>query len=279
MTKINVQMYSFTSDQKYDNEAAFRLASEMGFDGVELFGPNFTYDPTELKALLAELHLDALSLHAPGTDKVEDLIPYAKALDMKFIGIGMQNMFNDEEVHAFAVRLNELGKKCNAEGLMLTYHNHTQEFMPCDDTTVLDVLMKETNPEYVGFEIDAGWVAAAGENPLEVIQKYAGRVKLVHIKESDSVIGPQPPMRIDNLEKDPETGFPIFTEEQRATLLRNKELNCPAGKGLVDWAKLVEVADAQGCTGYSVEREFTPAEFETREASLRYDLNYYRSVL
>lgn len=280
VSKINVQMYSFSEgfDKKYDNEANFRSAAEMGYDGVELFGPNFSMDPKELKKLLEELHLQALSLHAPSTDKVEEMIPFAKELGMEFIGIGMETMLDDAAVHKFAVRLNELGKKCKSEGLVLTYHNHTQEFLPCDDKKVFDVLMEETNPDYVSFELDAGWAAAAGENPLELVKKYSGRVKLIHIKESNLVIGPQPPMDFSSVPKD-ENGTPIFTEEQKANMLRDKELNCPAGEGLVDWKELQKVADANGCVGYSVEREFTPAPFETRKDVLAADIKYYRSVM
>lgn len=280
MTKINIQMYSFNEgwDKPYDNEAVFRSASEMGYDGVELFGPNFAMDPNELKTLLTTLQLNPISMHAPGTDKVEEMIPFAKALDMQFIGIGMEIMRNEKEVHAYAKRLNELGSICKNNGLTLTYHNHTQEFAPCEGKRIIDVLMEETNPEYVSFELDAGWCAAAGFDPIEVVTQYSGRVKLIHIKESDRVIGPQPPMDFSNLPKD-ENGMPIFSEEQKANMLRDKQLNCPAGKGIVDWAKLKEVADAHGCVGYTVERELTPEGFADRKAVLKADLEYYRSVM
>ena len=49
---------------------------------------------------------------------------------------------------------------------------------------MIDVLMKETNPDYVSFELDAGWCAAAGFDPIELVQTYSGRVKLIHVKES-----------------------------------------------------------------------------------------------
>ncbi len=280
MTAINIQMYSFNEgwDKPYDNEANFKAAAEMGYDGVELFGPNLKMDPAELKGLLKDLNLNALSLHAPSSKEVEDFISLAKTLEMKFIGIGMETLHNDDEVHAFAERLNKLGAICKKEGLTLTYHNHTQEFAPCGSTTIFDTLMAETNPEDVAFELDAGWAAAAGENPIDLIKKYSGRIQLIHLKESDLVIGPQPPMDFSEFPKD-EKGAPVIPKEILANMDRNKRLNCAAGKGLVDWAALRTVADANGCVGYTVERETTPDGYESRQAVLKADIEYYKSIM
>ena len=220
MGKINLQMYSFMDGTMNDSRENLKLAADLGYDGVELFGPNLEIPVEELKALLEELYLEPVSMHAPKTELVESLIPLAEALGMKFIGIGMECMIDDAAVHAFAKTLNRIGKVCAEHGLTLTYHNHTQEFVPCEGERVIDVLMKETNPDYVSFELDAGWCAAAGFDPTELVQTYSGRVKLIHVKESSKVIG----------------------------------------EGLVDWKALKEVADKHGCQAYIVEREYTPGE-------------------
>ena len=278
MAKINLQMYSFTDGTMDDSRENLKMAAQMGFDGVELFGPNFEIPVEEMKEILKENNLEPISLHAPMTDMVPDLIPYAAGLGMKFIGIGMQVMMNDDEVHAFAKRLNELGEECHKSGLMLTYHNHTPEFAPCGDERIIDVLIKETNPDYVSFEMDAGWVAAAGFDPLDMIAAYPGRIKLIHIKESDKVIGALPPMDFSKIPRD-ENGAPIFSDELRKEMEEQKKINCPAGKGLVDWAKLQKAADADGCQAYIVEREYTPAPYKTRLEVLQADVEYYKSVM
>ena len=278
VAKINLQMYSFMDGTMNDSRENLRMAAKMGYSGVELFGPNFEIPVEEMKALLEELGLEPVSLHAPMTDAVPDLIPYAEGLGMKFIGIGMQLMMNDDEVHAFAKRLNELGEICHEHGLMLTYHNHTQEFAPCGDKKIIDVLLEETNPEYVSMELDAGWCAAAGFDPIEFVQQYSGRVQLIHIKESDKVLGALPPMDFSALPKD-ENGFPLFSDELKASMAEEKAINCPAGDGLVDWAALKQAADAHGCKHYIVERENTPAPYASRLEVLEADIKYYQSVL
>ena len=207
-------MYSFMDGTMNDSRENLRLAAEMGYDGVELFGPLLAIPAEELKSLLDEYHLEPISMHVPTSDMVEQLIPLANALDMKFIGIGMETMLNDDAVHTFAGKLNRLGKACAENGLTLTYHNHTQEFLPCEDKKVIDILMEETDPEYVSFELDAGWCATAGFDPLALVEQYSGRIKLIHVKESDRVIGPQQPIDFGSVPKD-EKGMPYEPIELR----------------------------------------------------------------
>lgn len=277
MTKINLQMYSFTDGTMEDSRENLRTAAKLGFDGVELFGPNLEIPAEELKAILKENNLEAVSLHA-GTDSIEKLIPYAKEVGMKFMGIGMQPLFTDDEVHEFTRKLNAIGEKCHESGIMLTYHNHTQEFAPCGDKRIIDVILQETDPAYVSMELDAGWCAAAGFDPIEFVQQYSGRVQLIHIKESDRVIGVQPPRDWSKLPKD-DNGFPIISDELRASMAAQKAINCPAGQGLVNWAELKKVADRNGCCHYIVEREYTPAPFSSRLEVLEADLEFYHSVM
>lgn len=355
MGKINLQMYSFMDGTMNDSRENFRRAAEMGYDGVELFGPDFEIPAEELKALLDELNLQPVSLHAPKTEMVEGLIPFANTLGMQFIGIGMEVLKDEESVHSFAKTLNRIGKACAEKGLMLTYHNHTQEFAdcsrigskpdaageagepcigvrpekqaagkPCGDVQsenrqavgkacvgvssekqaageecvsvqpenrqaaetaldgsrrtnrVIDVLMRETDPEYVSFELDAGWCAAAGFDPIAFVEQYSGRVKLIHIKESSRVVGPQPPMDFSTLPRD-ENGAPIFSDELKKTMEELDRINCRAGEGLVDWKALKETADKNGCRAYIVEREYSVSG--NRLNDLKADLEHYRTQI
>lgn len=276
MGKIYLQMYSFMDGKHNDSRENLRLASEMGYDGVELFGPDFEIPAQEMNALLKELHLEVISMHAPGTDFVENLLPYARELNSKFIGIGMEPLRNEEEVHAFAARLNKLGRLAAKQGLTLTYHNHTQEFAPCNaDGTIMDVLMKETDPAYVAFELDAGWCSAAGVDPVAFVQKYSGRIKLLHVKESNKVLGPQPPMDFSGFEKD-ENGRPILPQSVLDAIEESKKMNCGACEGLVDWKHMTEAADKNGCCAHIVEREYAPGD---RIEELKNDIRKYREVM
>lgn len=275
MDKIYLQMYSFGEFDPTKTEETLKTASEMGFAGVELFGPNFATEPATMKQYLDKYGLEAISLHAD-TDKIISMIPYAKALGLKFIGIGMAYLPDETAVLNYAAQLNDIGKQCREHGLTLTYHNHTQEFKKYGDKNVLELLLENTDPEYLSLEVDAGWVAAAGESPLDFIEKYGDRVKLIHIKESGSVVGVLSQWNPAEMILD-ENGHPTFNEEQKAEMERSQKINCPAGQGLVDWKALTDLADTKGCQAYIVEREYS-YEGE-RIDCLKADIRYYKSVL
>lgn len=274
MGKINIQMYSFNDGIHNDSRENLEMAAKIGYDGVELFGPDFDIPASEMKELTQKLGLEVISMHVPDKSRLVELLPYANEVGYRFAVINMEIMNNEEAVHRWARDLNEFGKACKAAGCMLLYHNHTQEFAPCAGKRIIDVLMEETDPELVGFELDAGWCAAAGFDPIEHVNRYAGRIKLVHVKESSEVIGPMPQVDFDNVEW--VDGNPVLPKEVQDMLDHAKEINCPACEGLVDWKKLKEAADAQGCQGYIVEREYSPND---RIEALTEDLKRYRTVI
>ena len=274
MGKINIQMYSFMDGKHDDSRENIRLAAQMGYDGVELFGPCFQIPAEELKALTEELGIKVVSMHVPKKEEIVDYLPYAKTLGCHFLGLSMEVMKDDADVHRWAKELNELGKACKEQGCMMIYHNHTQEFAPCEDARIIDVLIRETDPELVGFELDAGWCAAAGFDPIEFVNQHRGRVKLIHVKESSEVIGPLPPINFDDIKW--VDGKPVLPENVQKMLDHAKEINCPGCQGLVDWKKLKEAADAAGAEYYIVEREYSPND---RIEALKYDLEQYRKVI
>lgn len=274
--KINIQMYSFMDGEHNDTMENLAIAAELGFDGVELFGPAFAIPAEEIKERADKLNLDIVSMHAPKTGMVEELIPFAKAVGSSYIGIGMETLKDENEIHDFAKELNRIGLECNKSGLMLTYHNHTQEFAKYGEQTILDILMQETDPEFVSFELDAGWAAAAGADPVKFVKEYSGRVRLLHMKESSRIIGPQPPLDFEGLEKD-ENGMPQIPQDLLAILDEHKKINCPAGEGIVDWKHMIEIAKTNGCEHFIVEREYS--DEGKRVEWLKRDLTYYRKNL
>ena len=44
-------------------------------------------------------------------------------------------------------------------------------------------MAEESDPQYLGFELDVHWLQRGGVNPLEWIKKLAGRTKIIHIKD------------------------------------------------------------------------------------------------
>ena len=88
-----------------------------------------------------------------------------------------------ETARQTAAVFNEIGKDLKSNGLTFAYHNHGYEFQPYGEGTLFDVLMKETNPDYVSYEIDILWVQHPGQDPARLIKKYRNRFKLMHVKD------------------------------------------------------------------------------------------------
>ena len=273
MDKVYLQMFSFGEFDPALTKDQICAAADMGYAGVELFATNFEMPVEEMKALLKEKNLDAISLHTH-SGQILEMVPYARTLGMKYIGIAMEYIPDHESALKFAATLNDLGKACREAGLMLTYHNHTQEFNVFDGEKVIETLMANTDPEYVGFELDAGWCSAAGEDTVRFINDHAGRIKLIHVKETDRVIGPEAPRNPADRKLD-QHGRPVISEEERQANEKKMQMDCPTGQGINDWNKIKAAADAQGCDAYIVEREYTYKG--TRMDCLKEDMAYLKA--
>lgn len=80
--------------------------------------------------------------------------------------------------------LNAIGKKCKENGIQYGYHNHSHEFQKVEDKVVMmDYMIKNTNPEYVFFQMDVYWVVIGKASPVDYFNKYPGRFTLLHIKD------------------------------------------------------------------------------------------------
>ena len=66
----------------------------------------------------------------------------------------------------------------------MAYHNHDFEFDTFGgDTPGYDVMLQETDPDLVDFEMDLFWVTHAGYDPVAYFERYPGRFSLFHVKD------------------------------------------------------------------------------------------------
>ncbi len=103
--------------------------------------------------------------------------------DMFRIGMMPMNCIGDvQKCIDFAKRAEEYCLKLKEDGIDLYYHNHHMEFMKLENGEyLLDTL--RANAPHLGFELDTHWIHRGGENPVEFIKKYAGSVRLLHLKD------------------------------------------------------------------------------------------------
>lgn len=182
---------------------------EAGYDSVEL--NRYMIHPTPLMVrmltkaagmpsgnggkynwpeLVKESGLEVLSLHTDlgSLEKnFGEVVKDAKSFGTKYVVITGMYRFDYQSEHAvkeLAQRLNDAGEKLLEEGLSLLYHNHNIELVKVNgNTCAYDVLINETDPEYVSFELDTYWMTEGGADAKLIMRKLGKRMKLWHVTD------------------------------------------------------------------------------------------------
>ncbi|MGI6039135.1 MAG: TIM barrel protein [Clostridiales bacterium] len=280
MDKVYLATYSYGMDNSLTMLDKIRTAAEIGYAGVELSGGYEGRTASEINEVLKETGIEVISSHVQ-LGKIEEELPFLAELGAKFVICPMHNFATREEALDLANKLNDLGKKASEYGMKVGYHNHTQEFWKVDGEYLLDIVIKNTDPDYVAFQLDCGWASAAGLDPVEYINTHAGRFISIHVKENSAVIGVEEPKSPGDdsgfkLEFD-ENGKPIFPPELLRMLEERNKINVAMGTGIVDWKAVKAAADAQGCIAYIVEREHSYNDPKDRIQCLREDFEYLKN--
>lgn len=140
--------------------------------------------------LIKESGLKVISLHsdlASLENDIKAVADEAKSFGTNTVVITGMYKFdysNLEEVQNLAKRLNQTGQALSEEGIRLLYHNHNCELQKvAPGKTAYDVIIEETDPEYVNFEFDSYWMADGGANVPALMEQLGSRIKLWHIND------------------------------------------------------------------------------------------------
>ncbi|HZT02341.1 MAG TPA: sugar phosphate isomerase/epimerase [Steroidobacteraceae bacterium] len=145
----------------------------------------------------------------------------------EFLGRAGRAMTADDW-RRIAVELNGKAAALAREGLKLAYHNHNAEFDRQGSKSGYDLLLESTDPATVWFEMDVGWVAAAGIDPLPLLQAHPGRFRLMHVKDLKASTVPNTAFRMDPAD---------------------------VGSGSLDWNAILPAAYRAGVRDFYVEQE------------------------
>jgi len=185
---IGLQLYSLREQFKKDVPATMDEVKSFGFKYVELAG---TYDlsPEKLKAELAQRGIEAVSGHfdfKKYRDDAESVAKEAEASGLKYAGcawIPHEGDFDEKTCREAASVFNHAGEVLAKHGIKFFYHTHGYEFQKHGDGTLFDLLMKETKPELVGYQMDIFWIVHPGQDPVKLLHKYSGRWVSMHLKD------------------------------------------------------------------------------------------------
>lgn len=91
---------------------------------------------------------------------------------------------SEEAVRELAKRLNAAGKALGSQGIRLLYHNHNCELRKVNaDKCAYDLLLAETDENYVNFEFDSYWFTEGGADAKLWMRRLGNRMKLWHIND------------------------------------------------------------------------------------------------
>jgi sugar phosphate isomerase/epimerase len=182
-------MYTLRDDADKDFAATVKKVAEIGYAGVELAGHGGLTVP-ELRILLEDSNLKVSGSHVSldafeaDINKVidENLELGNPSVVIPYISDNLRD--SADAYRKIAEKLNSFGEKTAAAGLTLGYHNHDFEFKTFDDGDFgLKILIDNTSPELVSFELDTYWVLVAGQDPVAYIASNQDRINLLHIKD------------------------------------------------------------------------------------------------
>lgn len=190
---IGLQLYSVRELLPKDFDGTLRQLSAAGYKEVEAAG-YFNKTAPEFRHAMDQAGLRCVSGHYPlGTlrPQLDALIDYAHTLGLDYMICSSSSRRDPaakgplqlDDWHWVASEMNRMGEKVKAAGMTLGYHNHTPEFGTEGGVTFYDELLKLTDPKLVVFEMDCGWVKAAGRDPVTYLSKTPERFPLLHVKD------------------------------------------------------------------------------------------------
>ncbi len=185
---IGLQLYSLRADFAKDVPGTMAKVHSFGIKNVELAG-TYTLAPAQFKDLLQANGLKPISCHFPYEryrDDLEGIARDAKSLGLKYAGcawITHKGDFDEKTCREAIEVFNRAGETLAKRGIKFFYHTHGYEFQPHGQGTLFDLLVAETNPKFVRFQMDIFWIVHPGQDPVKLLAKYGSRFELMHLKD------------------------------------------------------------------------------------------------
>ncbi len=256
---VGLQLYTIRDAMADDPLGSLKLVSDLGYKYLELAdysdGKFYGYAPAELKEIVSDLDMEVISSHtnveATGVtlDNAKKMIEDHEKLGLKYL---VQPWVNPEDrtIEKYKSMIEEwniVAALVKEAGMQFGYHNHNFEFATIDGIVpYFDLFLKDLDPELVTMEMDLFWVTKAGQDPVEIFEKYPGRFQLFHIKDK-------------TIESDP-----VFDTS-------NKDDITSVGSGIIDFKRILAAKETAGLKYMFVEddNQGNGKPFEGIETSIK----------
>lgn len=151
-----------------------------------------------------------------------------------------------------AERFNAIGESAQAVGLTFAYHNHGYGIHEMEGEIPLRILLAETDPDLVAFEMDIFWTAAGGADPVALLREFPDHYQLLHIKDM------QEAKTFSGDGGDASQWMELFP------------YMCSAGEGVMDLSGIIAAAEAGQVKHFLVEQDLVANPQVALGTSLQY---------
>ena len=193
---IGLQLWTVRRELAKDPDGTLGKVAGIGYNSVELMGyangKFFGLTPAQFSDVLKKYHLKSPSGHYGMSNfllngdmnDLHDNIAVAANMGHSYIVIPFLNdnmRTSLEDYKKLAQKFNVVATEAKKSGLKTAYHNHDFEFKDWGGgQTGYNILLKETDPSLVFFEMDIYWTVRAGQDPIQLINNNPGRIKMWH---------------------------------------------------------------------------------------------------
>ena len=186
---VGIQVYTVRSLLKTDFDGTLSRLADLGYKDLEWWG-TFGHTPEQIRDTLAKTGQRTPSAHfdyGDIRDHTDKVLAQAEVLQHDYVTaawIDQKERATLADWQRIAEQFNKVGERLKASGQHFAYHNHNYEFPVVEGKQPLDLLLENTDPALVAFEMDIYWLVSAGADPVAYIRKYPGRFQLFHVKDS-----------------------------------------------------------------------------------------------
>lgn len=278
---VGIQLFTIPAMVAADFKGTLTKLASIGYKEIEFFGPYefsaketvegwskvasmlgitrnafYGYTPSDVKNILKDLGLRAPSVHLDLVTMRTNMGPAIEglsALGTKYVAIpAIADPNERSDFNKLADEFSSFGEQLSKAGLTFVYHNHGYEHTPKEGKTLMDTLLLQTDADKVKFELDIFWMTAAGASPIEFLNRYPGRFKLLHLKDASE------PIRFSGDGGSMDQWMPLFGKM------------ADPGSGLFDIPAIIEAAKKSGADHFYLERDLTPSPDATLTGSFGY---------
>ncbi|KKI92396.1 hypothetical protein WQ54_09485 [Bacillus sp. SA1-12] len=286
---IGLNLFSVFRELNEDYFGTLEKVAEIGYKNIELISANFStgerftdvFTVQTIKKKFDELGFHAFAAHegvAPGMALVDgnwDKIIHENAeLGVQSIVMPMTFISSRDEALKTAEELNIIAEKCKSAGLDFYYHNHAHEFRRGGEKTLFNLLVENTDPEMVKFELDLVWVTRGGNDPISVLKSLGKRCDMIHQKDLGLHVDFVNVFSASSSEENMET-MKIYREVVKPTDFVN------LGTGIVDFESTYQKINEMSTVRYAiVENEGTVGDkFESIASDLKVMKKYVQEYI